>query len=512
MKFVRIVFSAGVLLLFLLSYFFTAVLFRSAIGFLAGIQLVPVSLAAFSGSLGSILALTVIVAVTLLFGRLYCSFLCPLGISSDIFTFAGDQLFRKKHRFIKSYPAAEYLIFIVIALFFLFGSMIPVNFTDPYSIFSRFMTDFINPLLVLINNGIASLFDKAHIFTVPKIEFHQFDLLVFLISGVSFAVVMLISLIHGRVYCTHICPIGIVLGFISRFSIFKIGLDKTKCISCGKCERICKANCIDIKTMTILQEHCLRCFDCLPVCPKDALAFTPLHREKKMDSERKKFFELSLKSTFVTLLVGLFPLKAAAKLFFPGKHFPLPGVPLIPPGAVSLQHFTANCTGCNLCVSKCPPRIIKPGSFVYGLNGILEPELDYTNGYCQYDCKICSEVCPTNAITPVTLSGKKLIQIGTVQFRHTKCVVVTNGTDCGACAEHCPTGAVSMVDYKNNLRIPHTDTAICIGCGACFHMCPVRPERAIIVEPLAVHAAAKPPYQEAEQKKQEKPLDNDFPF
>jgi ferredoxin len=144
----------------------------------------------------------------------------------------------------------------------------------------------------------------------------------------------------------------------------------------------------------------------------------------------------------------------------------------------------------------------------YGLVGLFQPYMDAANGYCNFECTQCSEVCPNSAILPLTVEEKKLTQIGIVKFIKENCVVYTDETLCGACSEHCPTKAVKMIRYKEKLNIPEVETDICIGCGACEHACPVRPHRAIYVDGNAVHQVAKAPKEEKlEQQKLE-----EFPF
>ena len=168
--------------------------------------------------------------------------------------------------------------------------------------------------------------------------------------------------------------------------------------------------------------------------------------------------------------------------------------PITPPGSVSLKNFTDNCTACHLCVASCPTQVLQPSFLEYGCSGIMQPLMDYTTGYCNYDCVICVSVCPSGAILPQDLAAKKLTQLGKAKFIEKNCVVYTRKTDCGACAEHCPTKAVRMVyDRKINKRAPAIDESICIGCGACEFACPTKPYKSIYVEGNPEHLAAKKP-------------------
>ncbi len=182
-----------------------------------------------------------------------------------------------------------------------------------------------------------------------------------------------------------------------------------------------------------------------------------------------------------------------------------------PPGSISIENFTDNCTACHLCVSSCPTQVLQPSFLEYGILGIMQPRMDYIAGYCNYDCTICTEVCPSGAIQNRSSESKKLIQLGKAKFIKENCVVYTQKTDCGACAEHCPTKAVRMeLDIEVNKKAPHIDEEICVGCGACEYACPTKPYKAIYVEGNPVHQIAKKPKEE----KLEEVIDlkEEFPF
>jgi len=136
--------------------------------------------------------------------------------------------------------------------------------------------------------------------------------------------------------------------------------------------------------------------------------------------------------------------------------------------------------------------------------------MDYQTGFCNFECKLCGEVCPTSAISSISLEEKKLKQLGKAKFVKDNCIVNTENTDCGACSEHCPTKAVNMVPYKNKLVIPEVKDEFCIGCGACEFACPTKPYKAIYVEGNPKHLTAKI----NKEKKIEQKVDykEEFPF
>jgi ferredoxin len=187
----------------------------------------------------------------------------------------------------------------------------------------------------------------------------------------------------------------------------------------------------------------------------------------------------------------------------PEKHYTV-----TPPGSLGIKHFTDTCTACHLCISACPTQVLQPSIFEYGIMGLMQPYMDYVTNYCNFDCVICSEVCPTGAILSLTMEAKKTVQIGKVNLIIDNCVVKTDNTACGSCSEHCPTQAVRMVPYTGDLTIPEIRPEICVGCGACEHACPTRPFRAIYVDGNFEHQVALLP----EEEELEQEVTEEFPF
>ena len=165
------------------------------------------------------------------------------------------------------------------------------------------------------------------------------------------------------------------------------------------------------------------------------------------------------------------------------RKIPDRSVPIVPPGAQGLRHFTQHCTGCQLCVSVCPNGVLRPST---GLKTLMQPEMSYERGHCRPECTKCAEVCPAGAIHRIDAAEKSSVQIGHAVWVKDNCVPLTDGVDCGNCARHCPTGAITMVPsvegMEDSPKIPVVNTERCIGCGACEHLCPARPFSAIYVE------------------------------
>ena len=317
---------------------------------------------------------------------------------------------------------------------------------------------------------------------------------------------------HGRTWCNTVCPVGTVLGLLSRFSLFKVRIDTAKCNGCGLCATKCKASCINSKEHAIDYSRCVDCFDCLGACKQKALVYNPSLKKQQAnvevpvpsspdtDSSKRRF-----------LVTGLVTAGAAPKLLsqakesvarLEGKKAYKKENPITPPGSISREHFQQQCTSCHLCVSKCPSHILKPAFMEYGLAGMMQPTVSFEKGFCNFDCTVCGDVCPNGAILPISVEQKHLTQMGYVVFIEENCIVYTDGTSCGACSEHCPTQAVAMVPYKDGLTIPHVNKEICVGCGGCEYVCPARPFRAIYIEGNPVQKEAKP-FKENEEHKVE---------
>ncbi|MDD4971632.1 MAG: 4Fe-4S binding protein [Paludibacter sp.] len=464
----------------------------------------------------NLVILGILLLLSLLFGRIYCSTICPLGVLQDVLTWKS-RFFRKKRKKIRyEYTAPKnilrYSILALTVIVFIFGSSVLVMLLDPYSTFGRITSQLFRPLAIWGNNFLAYVLSAMGNYTFYKVEQVSFVPLAFGIAMLFFFLITQMSWLKGRSYCNTICPVGTSLGLLSKFSFFHISVEESTCTHCGACEKQCKSQCIDCKSMSVDDSRCVSCFNCLSSCKNGSLKFKARYKGKLI--EQPKPVEQKVNNSRRTFLLASGA--AIASVAFAktnkiiGKNDSiLSRKPIMPPGANTIEHFSAHCTGCQLCVTKCPMQVLKPAALQYGILGITQPHLSFsTHVFCTYDCNICSNVCPTGALQPLVMEEKKLVQIGIANFRKDMCVVFTKEEDCGACSEHCPTQAVHMIDYKKGLTIPEVTKDLCIGCGACESICPVRPYQAIYVEGSTKQDRAKKP---AEAKKFNKKVD-DFGF
>ena len=436
------------------------------LGWTAKIQFLPALLAL------NVVTVLALVVLTLLVGRAYCSVICPLGVMQDVISRISGLRKKKKSRF--SYSGEKkwlrYGILVIFVVALVAGLTPLAALLAPYSSYGRMVSSVVSPSL----SPVA------------------------IVAAVSFVVVAIMSWLGGRTYCNTICPVGTILGFFSRFALFRPVINTSKCNSCKRCAKKCKASCIDAKNHRIDYSRCVACMDCIKNCKHGALTLRYALNNKACNNGKSSSDKCSNENTdsshrsFLTLsatLAATSLVKAQEKKVDGGlaaiedKKKPERATRLVPPGAKGLRHFSQHCTACQLCVSECPNKVLHPST---NLDTLMQPEMSYEDGYCRPECTRCSEVCPAGAIRPITVAEKSSTRIGHAVWIKKNCLPVADGVECGNCARHCPSGAIFMVHIDANdnesPKIPVIDTERCIGCGACENLCPARPFSAIYVE------------------------------
>lgn len=465
------------------------------LGWLAKIQAVPAVLAL---NLGVVIGL---VLLTLIFGRVYCSAICPLGIFQDIVTWLGGKGPKKRYfRFTWS-KANNWLRIIMLVIFvatLLAGVVSVAALIEPYGAYGRIAQNLFAPLHGWLNNFAAWIAERAGSYAVYSKEVWIRSIPTFAIAAVTFLLLIVLAWRGGRTWCNNICPVGTVLGFLSKFSLFRVEIDESKCVNCTLCGRHCKASCINWKEHKVDYSRCVACFDCVDTCEHGALKYrlrTDLHKKKSVgnppsalqDSSRRDFLAVA------GVMAGTAALKAQEKTdgglaVILDRKAPKRKTPIVPPGAQSLRHLSQHCIGCQLCVAACPNGVLRPST---DLSRLMQPESGYERGFCRPECTECSAVCPAGAILPVTKEEKTGISIGHAVWIQENCLPVRGEANCGLCARRCPTGAIKMVrlhpEDGNSPRVPAVNTELCIGCGKCEAYCPSRPFAAIYVEGNEVH-------------------------
>ena len=478
-----VVVLVGITLLFL---DFTGTL-HTWLSWLAKIQLLPAVMAL------NVVVIVALALLTLVFGRIYCSIICPLGILQDVLA----RLRRKKNKYFYSrevrwlrYPVL--VVFIVAALAGV-GSLFQL--LAPYSAFGRIATMLLQPLWMLGNNVLGFLAERTDSYAFYTVDVWMKSLPVFIVALVTLVVLVVLSWRGGRTYCNTICPVGTVLSFLARFSWLKIRFDEEKCKNCSMCSRNCKAACIDYKTHSVDYSRCVVCGNCISSCKFGALKYsrcevrgTRCEDTQATDQGKRSFMVGAALVATAAMAQKKEKLMDGGLAEIEDKVQPERQTPLTPPGSLSFNHYAQHCTGCQLCVSECPNNVLRPTT---DLMHLMLPVMSYERGYCRPECTRCSEVCPAGAIKLVDKPEKSSIQIGHAVFVEKNCVAVTDGVECGNCERHCPAGAIEMValreDDEESPWVPAVNESACIGCGACEYVCPARPFSAIMVEGHEVH-------------------------
>ena len=487
-------------------------------GWLASIQFWPALLALHVG------VLALLVVLTLVFGRIYCSIICPLGVMQDVVSRLHG--IRKKNRFTYS-KEKRWLRYTVLAVFIvsaLAGVNAVVSLLAPYSSYGRIAGSLMKPVYEAGNNVLAAIAESVNSYAFYSVDVWLKSLPTLVVASVTLVVIAVLAWRGGRTYCNTICPVGTILSFLARFSWFKVRIDGSKCVNCGLCTKNCKASAIDFKNHKIDYSRCVVCGDCIGKCHKGAISLSSRRADKRTSRQVNKQTSgqadkrTSQNADSANLLVnssaGVLSTNESRRSFLLGvavaatgaalaqekkkvdgglaaiedKVAPRRLTPLTPPGSLSAQHFAQHCTACQLCVSTCPNGVLRPST---DLSTFMQPTMSYERGYCRPECTKCGEVCPTGAIKPITRAIKSATQIGHAVWVKKNCVPLTDGVECGNCARHCPTGAITMIPLnpkdERSPKIPAVNEARCIGCGACENLCPARPFSAIYVEGHEVH-------------------------
>jgi ferredoxin len=418
---------------------------------------------------------------------------CPLGVFQDIVSRINTRRTKKRFAFSRSVSWLRYSVLIVFAIAFIFGINFVFVLFEPYSIYGRIASNLFAPLCLWGNNVLGYFSEWADSYAFNSVEIWFKSEITLAIAAGFFVLVAILAWRNGRIYCNSICPVGTVLGFIARFSLFKPVINTEKCNGCGLCAGSCKASCIDHKTHTIDYSRCVTCMNCVAKCRQNALVYTMPKTQFRStqkttetnlsDSSRRDLLSFAALFTFISALQSKNLFADGGLTELEDKKIPSRATPLAPAGAQGLRNLANHCTACQLCISVCPNQVLRPS---HNLAKLMKPEMSFERGYCRPECVKCSQVCPTAAIHRITKEEKTAVQIGHAVWSKANCVVIRDKVTCKNCERHCPTGAIQLIpqDAANpdSLKIPAIDVERCIGCGACEHLCPSRPLSAIHIE------------------------------
>lgn len=437
---------------------------------LSRMQLVPAILA------GSLLWLAVWAVVTMVFGRVYCSTICPAGALMDVVSALAR---RHRGRYVYSLPSnrVRVAVTVCVAVCLLAGVTIALVLTDPYSAYTRIVSAVVRPMAI----GFGGL--AAAIITLLAIA--------------------VFAARRGRLLCNTVCPAGTLLGFVSRYSLYHPDINTDLCTNCGRCADSCKSECIDLADHIVDLSRCVLCFDCMVACRDGAITYRrgrhrlmmPMMQRvvgnagvsavespcggARTDSMNRRAFIAGAVAAVGTLAAGAADHNAGRRVAGAVELRPLN--PVVPPGATSRKDYLSRCTACGACVAACPTGVLTMSLKDFGVRHALVPVLHFDKAYCRPDCTECTHLCPTKALTPLTQNEKMTSAIGRARVVATNCMLYVNGEPCSVCVRRCPHGAVSITETADGRRLPYVDASLCTGCGICT-ACPSEPYGAIVIE------------------------------
>lgn len=468
-----------------------------------------------------------ILVPTLILGRVFCNWMCPYGTMHQftgwLFNIASNRLNIDRNRYRNIY-GLKYILLTIFLVMAAFGSL-QIGLLDPICLLVRTFTVAFSPASELAQTNLAEVIRvRLGMDPTPILGggggheqriFHGAWFVGAMIMGL-----VGMNLVVPRFFCRVLCPLGAFLGVLSRWSLWRIDRDLTKCTDCNLCLKSCEG--ASDPQAALRKSECFVCFNCIDDCPEDALAFRlvpPTWSEKLVGDLKKGTATLFGKKVISKIGETVIPAPAVPRRrwFFAGVAGVL-SYPFLrlsaavnkrgfdekairPPGSVAEAEFLERCIKCDQCINVCPTNVLQPSTLAQGgLEGLWTPVMDFSIGFCQLNCTLCSEVCPTGAIQKITLERKLgvaefqekgPISVGTAFFDRGRCLPWAMETPCVVCEEVCPVTPKAIGTYdveitrwdgtKLTLNQPYMRPELCIGCGICEHECPVLDDAAVYV-------------------------------
>jgi len=431
----------------------------------------------------------VTLGLTLVFGRVWCGWLCPLGTLLEWFRFRPS---RKLRAFGKVRMVKNWLLLLILAAA-LFGNLSLLIF-DPLALFTRTMTTAILPALNYAVTTIESALYpvpflrpplnwlegllRGPILPVEQPVFAQNALIAALFVGI-----LALNGLADRFWCRYLCPLGALLGLVSKVSLLRPVVGAA-CNRCARCVTACRMDAIDThQGYEIVPTECTVCLDCLAACPEKSIGF-----RLRWHPDPAREYDPTRRQVLAALATGA----AGAVVLRTGVRAKQPHPLLLrPPGVEDEKDFLARCLRCSQCSKVCPTSGLQPVLLEAGLEGLWTPRLVPRLGYCDYGCNACGQVCPSGAIPPLDLNSKRKAVIGVAVIDRDRCLPWAHGVPCIVCEEMCPMPQkairleeVRVTNDRGEVAIvqrPHVLPDLCIGCGICEYRCPLEGEAAIRV-------------------------------
>lgn len=435
----------------------------------------------------------VTVVATVLLGRVFCGWVCPLGSVHQFasFAFKRTKFLRPPKEESASLAWKYFILFAVLA-----GALLGLNlagYLDPFSFLARSLSTAVFPILAQGLSSLNGVIYGLGLVSVGRSVSHfleNWSLNATFVQGFAIGLMFLGALALNarkeRFWCRYLCPTGALLGLLSRVNLFKLRIDPEKCIECGLCTQHCQTQAQPFPNDKWKSGECVYCETCAAICPTAAIGFPAGAAAEKTTNVSN--VDLSRRKVLLSTFLGLF-----AVPFFRLTPFRDRASPKLirPPGSLAEAGFLAKCVKCGQCMRACPTNGLQPALAEAGPEGLWTPVLVPKIGYCEYYCSLCTQVCPTGAIKELTIEEKGEVKIGTAWVRKERCIPYVLGKPCIVCEEHCPVSpkAIKLVDVEAHLadgrvvvqKGPVVDIELCIGCGICENKCPVMDDPAIFV-------------------------------
>jgi MauM/NapG family ferredoxin protein len=435
----------------------------------------------------------VTLGLTLVFGRVWCGWLCPLGTLLDWVRFRETRFLGKTGFLAPRWRMVKNFVLLVILAAALFGNL-SLLILDPLALLTRTMTAGVLPALNYTVTAVESALYpipflrppldwvegllRGSVLPVEQPVFAQNVLIVTLFLGI-----LALNAFADRFWCRYLCPLGALLGLVSKVSLLRPVVGAA-CNRCARCVTVCQVDAIDTRRgYEIVPAECTVCLDCLAACPEKGIGFRFHWRPapaRKYDPTRRQVL-----AALATSAAGVAVLRTGVRAKQPHPLL------LRPPGVEDEKDFLARCLRCSQCMKVCPTSGLQPVLLEAGLEGLWTPRLVPRLGYCDYGCNSCGQVCPSGAIPSLDLISKREAVIGVAVIDRNRCLPWAHGTPCIVCEEMCPVPEkairleeVTMTDDRGEPAVvqrPYILQDLCIGCGICEYQCPVEGEAAIWV-------------------------------
>jgi polyferredoxin len=454
----------------------------------------------------------IILVPTLFLGRFFCGWICPMGTLQHFVGDAPSESKRGKQRIesnrYKRWQTIKYVVLLAGLVAAAFGSMV-IGWLDPFSLLVRSIGLSLLPAFNFIVRAALTPLEQSHVAAIKAtgglihsvlgaflLEFRQAHFTQGIFLGVLFLAILAMSLRITRFWCRAICPLGALLGAVSRWSVLGLDKDPKACNNCNRCLLHCQGGDDPIGSSPWRKSECLMCMNCVGSCPDHALTFRFFRANPKQVASP----DLGRRRTITGIAAGAVavPLMRANTGLGKSRNEHL----LRPPGALDEPEFLSRCIRCGECMKVCPNNALQPALIEAGLEGLWTPTLEPRIGYCEPSCVLCSEVCPTGAIWQITPKEKgwvvgvgaaqnQPIRLGTAFYDRGRCLPWAMATDCIVCEEWCPVSpkaiyleeadVVDAAGKTKTLKQPRVDPSKCVGCGACEYACPLQEHPAVYV-------------------------------